>query len=183
MTRPKVIFLDRDGVINKYPGDKEYVTRWKDFRFLPGVKRALARLHKRGLKVFIVSNQAGVGKGFFTRDALDELTGKMLQEVEKYKGKITAVYYCTHRPQENCNCRKPKAGLLYHARRDFKVSLRNAYFIGDTIRDVHTARVAGCKSILVLSGKEKSSNRKSWEAEPDYVFKNLSQAADFILKE
>lgn len=180
----KVIFLDRDGVINKYPGDTKYVTSWKEFRFLPRAKKAITKLYHNGFKIFVISNQAGVNKGLFSQEALDEITKNMLREIEKSKGKIEAVYYCTHRQEENCSCRKPKAGLIDIVKKKYSISnLNTSFFIGDTIRDINTARRAGCQSILVLSGREKLSNRKNWELKPDFIFKDLYQAAEFILKQ
>ena len=178
----KAIFLDRDGVINKYPGDKKYVTSWKDFKFLPGAKKAIARLNKNKFRIFVISNQAGVGKGFFSKRALDLITRNMSNAIREFGGKIDGVYYCTHRPEENCPCRKPKAGLIDIARKKYSIEAKSSFFIGDTIRDVFTARKAHCKSILVLSGKEKWSNRKNWETQPDFVFKDLLKASGFILK-
>jgi histidinol-phosphate phosphatase family protein len=179
----KAIFLDRDGVINRYPGDTKYVTTWEEFRFLPRAKKAIAKLHKNGFKIFIISNQAGVGKGIFSQEALNSITKEILKAVEKSQGKIDAVYYCTHRQDENCSCRKPKSGLIDIARKDYHIDLENSFFIGDTIHDVKTARAVGCKSILVLSGKEKLLNRKNWELQPDFIFGNLYEAADFILNQ
>jgi len=176
----KVVFLDRDGVINKYPGDKLYVTSVKKFQFLPGVKSAITKLTKAGFKIFIASNQAGVGRGIYVKRTLEAITRKMLVEIESSGGKIDKVYYCTHRKDANCFCRKPKPGLLKKASKEFKFSLKNSYFIGDTIRDVITAQNAGCKSILVFSGKEKCSNMENWEAAPDFVFKDLKSAAEFL---
>jgi histidinol-phosphate phosphatase family protein len=179
----KVVFLDRDGVINRYPGDKKYVTSLKGFRFLPRAKKAIARLHKHGFKIFVISNQAGVGKGIFTPKSLDSITKKMLEAIEEAGGRIDAVYYCTHRKEQNCSCRKPKTGLMDIAKREHFIQVKNSFFIGDTIRDINTARQAGCKSILVLSGKEKLSNRKNWEIQPDFVFKDLYEATEFILNQ
>ncbi|MBI4708397.1 MAG: HAD family hydrolase [Candidatus Omnitrophica bacterium] len=181
--KAKIIFLDRDGVINKYPGDKKYVTSLKKFRFLPKVKKAIALFSKHGFKVFVISNQAGVGKGVYSQRTLDLITKKMLSEVELYAGKIEGVYYCTHRPKENCSCRKPRAGMLNAAARQWPLDLKNAYFIGDTISDVLTAKEAGCKSILVLSGKEKAANRKNWEVQPDLFFQDLFAAATYLVKQ
>lgn len=177
----KVIFLDRDGVINRYPGDTKYVTEWKEFRFLPRAKIALARLYKNGFKVFVISNQAGVGKGIFSQKSLDFITRKMLRAVEKSQGKIEGVYYCTHRQEDSCSCRKPKAGSIELVKKNYSFSLKDSFFIGDTIADVHTAKAAGCKSILVLSGKEKLPDRKNWPVQPDFVFKDLYTATEFIL--
>ncbi len=177
------ILLDRDGVINKYPGDTRYVTRWRDFSFLPGARRAIAKLHKAGFGIFVISNQAGVGKGFFSQKALDSITAKMLGEIKKCGGKINGVYYCTHKREDNCSCRKPRAGLVHIAQKEHSLDLKKSIFIGDTVRDILTARAAGCKSILVLSGKEKLRNRKNWQVRPDFVFRDLAEAAKFILKQ
>ncbi|MBU4251592.1 MAG: HAD-IIIA family hydrolase [Candidatus Omnitrophica bacterium] len=176
----KVVFLDRDGVINKYPGDRLYVTSLRKFRFLPRAKEAIALLSGAGFKVFVASNQAGVGKGIYSQKILDAITVKMLTDINEAGGRIDRVYYCTHRKEAGCPCRKPKPGLLKKAAREFKVNLKKAYFVGDTIRDVLTAHAVGAKSILILSGKEKLSNQRNWEAKPDFVFKDLLEAAKFL---
>jgi histidinol-phosphate phosphatase family protein len=178
----KIIFLDRDGVINKYPGDRLYVTSLKKFRFLPRAKKAIALLNSKGFNIFVASNQAGVGKGTYSQKTLDAITARMLSDIGDAGGRIIKVYYCTHRKEAHCKCRKPKPGLLKKAAQEFKFSLKGAYFIGDTMRDIFTARAAGCKSILVLTGKEKLSNRKNWQVKPDFVFKDLLTAAKFLIK-
>ncbi len=163
-------------------GDRLYVTSLRRFSFLPGAKKAIALLHRCGFMVFVASNQAGVGRGVYSQKTLDLITAKMLTEIKTSGGLIRKVYYCTHRREAGCACRKPKPGLLKKAAREFKFNLKGVYFIGDSIRDILTARAAGCKSILVLSGKEKLSNKKHWEAEPDLVFKDLLAAARFLVK-
>ena len=178
----KSIFLDRDGVINKYPGDRLYITSLRKFRFLPRAKKAIALLSKKGYRIFVASNQAGVGRGIYAQRTLDTITAKMLMDVEQVGGKIIKVYYCTHCKEAGCSCRKPKPGMLKMAAKEFKFSLKSAYFVGDTMRDVFTAQAAGCKSILVLTGKEKLANQKNWEAKPDFVFKDLLAAAKFLIK-
>lgn len=178
----KTIFLDRDGVINKYPGDRLYVTSLNKLFFLPKAKEALALLAKKGFKVFVASNQAGVGKGVYARSTLNKITDFMLEEIEKAGGRIEQVYYCTHKKDAGCLCRKPAPGLLKQAAKEFKFSLKNSYFIGDTIRDVLTAKAAGSKSVLVLTGKEKLKNQNTWEARPDYIFKDLLTAVKFLIK-
>ena len=179
----KNIFLDRDGVINKYPGDRLYVTSLRKLRFLPRAKKAITLLSRKGYRIFVASNQAGVGRGIYAQSTLDAITTKMLKDIALAGGKITKVYYCTHRKESGCSCRKPKPGLLKMAAREFKFSLKGVYFVGDTIRDVLTAQAAGCKSILVLTGKEKLSNQKNWEAKPDFVFKDLLEVAKFLIKQ
>jgi histidinol-phosphate phosphatase family protein len=184
----KVIFLDRDGVINQYPGDKEYVKSWSEFRFLPQVKPALKRLNQAGCRIFVISNQAGVSKGAYSQEALDEITANMLEELKADGITLSGIYYCTHRPQDHCACRKPKIGLIHAALQslvgpeDKRIDLKNSYFVGDTIRDIQTGRSAGLKTILVFSGKEKLENRNNWETLPDFTATGLLEAAELILQ-
>lgn len=175
------IFLDRDGVINRDPGGTRYVTSWKEFKFLPRAKKAISLLNQKNYPIFVISNQAGVNKGIYSQDALNEITRNMLKELRKSSAKVEGVFYCTHRDEDNCSCRKPKDGLVRSAIKGRKINLKRSFFIGDTIRDVKTAKAAGCKSILVFSGKEKLANRKNWEVRPDFVFKDLYEAGKFIL--
>jgi len=179
----KTIFLDRDGVINRYPGDSEYVKSWSEFYFLPKVKASLKKLSDHGFKIFIVSNQAGVSKGIFSQKSLDLITKNMLHELSEYNINIAGVYYCTHRPEDNCSCRKPKTGLIDMAIAKLKddglkIEPSHSYFIGDTIRDIETGKAAGLKTILVFSGKEKPQNQNNWQTLPDLVARDLSAAVD-----
>ncbi len=181
----KVVFLDRDGVINKYPGDYEYVRSWAEFEFLPRVKAALKRLNEQGFKIYVISNQAGVSKGIFSQESLDLITKNMLKELNNEQIKIDGVFYCTHKPEENCLCRKPKTGLVDKVLKAIGVRSEKdskRYFIGDTIRDVETGKAAGLKTILVFSGKEKFENKFNWVTSPDFTAKDLSEAVDLILK-
>ena len=181
----KAVFLDRDGVINEYPGDLQYVTKWSNFRFLPDVKQALKRLTENGFKIFVISNQAGVSKGVFSQTELDLITSNMLKELLAAGAKVQQVYYCVHRPEDNCSCRKPKTGLIDLAMQGLsnqnRLELQESYFIGDTIRDIETGRSAGLKTILVFSGKEKPENEDSWTVPPDFTARDLAAAVDIIL--
>jgi D-sedoheptulose 7-phosphate isomerase len=181
----KIVFLDRDGVINQYPGDADYVKSWEEFVFLPKVKDALKKLNDNGFKIFVISNQAGVSKGIYSREALDFITNNMLQELNKDNIHIDGVYYCIHRQEKNCPCRKPKTGLIDNALEKIKKSNFDScdmcYFIGDTIQDVQTGKVAGLKTILVFSGKEKPQNKNNWQIQPDFTAPDLSKAVDLIL--
>jgi len=182
----KIVFLDRDGVINKYPGHFKYVTTLKGFSFLPGAREAIARLTRHGYTIFVISNQAGVGKGEYSQAELDKITRAMHQGVEKAGGKISGVFYCTHRKEENCFCRKPKTGLITAALKTlpestFSAELADVFFIGDSIIDVETGKAAGLKTIMVFSGRETADDHASWSVEPDYTAQDLSAAVDIIL--
>ncbi|MDD5255241.1 MAG: HAD family hydrolase [Candidatus Omnitrophica bacterium] len=181
----RAVFLDRDGVINRYPGDRRYVTSWKSFRFLPRAKAALKHLQEEGFKLFIVSNQAGVSKGLYTRGTLMRITKNMLGELKASGVTLSGVYYCTHRHEENCSCRKPKPGLIRRAvkalaHKGLKLRRSQSYFIGDSMTDVQTGKSAGLKTVLVFSGKEKPVNRQGWNLRPDYAVADLSAAARSI---
>lgn len=180
----KVIFLDRDGVINEYPGDTKFVTSWKEFKFIPGSLNALRRLTEAGFDIFVISNQSGVSKGVYSKDSLEDITKRMFKEVKKNNGRITEAIYCME-DDDNCDFRKPKPGMIKLVLKKYntkKEDLKSLFFVGDTIRDIKTGKSVGLKTILVFSGKEKKENKENWEEKPDYVAKNLNEAVDLVLK-
>lgn len=176
----QVVFLDRDGVINEYPGDTNYVNNWSEFSFIPGSIEGIKKLNAYGFKLCIISNQAGVAKGQYTQADLDRIDEGMLKGFEKQGAQVEGIYYCTHLATDNCDCRKPKTGLLRRAVSALGVTPRMSFFIGDSFLDMKAASCFGAKSILVLTGKEKISNRSQWEFEPDYIFDNLQAAAEYL---
>jgi len=179
-----IAFLDRDGVINEYPGDAKYVSNWQEFRFIEGVEFALRRLTKAGFKVFIISNQAGIARGIYSKDNLDLITDGMLKKLQAAGVKLDGVYYCIHRNEDNCSCRKPKIGSLERALKEHdipKQMLKKSFFIGDSITDIQTGKNAGCRTILVFSGKEKAGNQDSWTVRPDFTAADLKEAVNFML--
>jgi D-glycero-D-manno-heptose 1,7-bisphosphate phosphatase len=175
-----VVFLDRDGVINEYPGDFLYVTNWREFKFIPGSIEAIKKMKEKGFKLFIISNQAGVSKGIYSKKDLEEITRKMLNVLKKNNTYVDGVYYCMHREEDGCECRKPKTGLLHRAISEFKIKPTVSFFIGDSFRDMEAAKKFGAKAVLVLSGKEKITNRLQWKFEPDYIFDNLFVASYYL---
>lgn len=181
LNRPAV-FLDRDGVVNASPAGR-YVTSWKEFRFLPGTLPALKKLKKAGLTAVIVSNQAGVGKRLMTRKALNEITRKMRHRIRTSGGTIRAVYYCTHRPEAGCACRKPKSGMLRKAKRAHGLDLARSFVVGDHEKDIQMGRLAGCRTLLVLSGTTRRTAAQQMKTRPDQTVRNLKEAVDWILKQ
>ena len=181
----KIIFIDRDGVINKDPGGwtkHNYVTRWEDFRFLPGSKDAVKKLNDAGYEIIIISNQAGVGKGHYSKDELDIVNSKMLQEIKNAGSRIKEVYYCIHQPGDNCDCRKPKIGLFKQAEKELGIKASSSYFIGDAKTDIEAGEKMGLKTILVLSGKTSLEDTRSYNVKPDYIFDDLLKAVEFVIK-
>ena len=179
----KVVFLDRDGVINEFPGNGKYVTKLKEFHFVPGSLDALRILTREGYSIYIVSNQAGVAKGIYSKQKLDHITRNMLRDVKNVGGKIKKVFYCTHFSHAGCECRKPEIGAI---RKAFELanktihSAQKAFFVGDTESDILTGHNAGCTTIFVLSGREDLRHMRGWEIKPDYVARDLLEATDII---
>lgn len=177
------VFIDRDGVINiNLTG--EYVKEWKEFKFLPGTLKSLRLLKKNKIMVIIISNQSGVAKGLMTERQLEKLSHNFLEVVRNYGGDIEAVYYCIHNSDENCECRKPKPGLLLKASKELGIDLKKTYMVGDYISDIEAGAAAGSKTILVKTGRggETISKRDEWTVEPDYIVSDLSEAVEIIIK-
>lgn len=147
-------FLDRDGVINRKPPEGQYVTRWEDMHFLPGVPNAIRLLGEAGFCVLAVSNQRCVAKGLLTANELESIHKRMCQELAAADAVITEVYYCPHEEQPPCSCRKPAPGMLLKAAREHEIDLTASWMIGDSDVDVDAGRIAGCRTARILNGDE-----------------------------
>jgi len=153
-----------------------------EFSFIGGSIEALRRLKDAGYRICLISNQGGISKGYFTQGELDKLNKKMLEEIEKSGGKIDELYYCPHHDKDNCECRKPKTGLIEQAVRKGAADLKDTFIIGDSIRDIEAGKRMGMKTIFVSSGKTPGSKTKDWTIQPDYIKKDLLEAVECILK-
>ena len=178
----RLIFLDRDGVINHFPGKGVYVVREKQFRFLPGALRAIRLLTEKGFRLVVVSNQGCVARGLITKANLKRLTKRMLKEVKASGGKIHKVYYCMHQRSDRCACKKPKTLLFEKAMKGLRLKRKEVYFIGDSEEDVAAGHAIGCRTVLVLSGRSKKKDLRYFPRKPHFVEKNLWEAAQCILK-
>lgn len=145
-----LVILDRDGVIN-YDSDA-YIKSPDEWRPLPGSLEAIAALHEHGRRVVVVSNQSGVGRGLFSEAVLGAIHAKMVAAIEAAGGAVSGVYYCPHRPQDRCACRKPAPGMLEQIARDFGCALTAVPFVGDKVSDVRAAQAVGARPILVRTG-------------------------------
>lgn len=178
----RAIFLDRDGVINYNRTD--YVKSWTEFEFLPGSLQALRYLHEAGYQVFVVTNQAAVGRKLITQATLDDIHARMRSQVLLHGGKIHDLAYCPHEPAESCYCRKPSPGMIIQLARQWRVDLSQAYLIGDACSDVSAAHRAGCPAILVRTGRG-AEQLQTTEFEidpPDLVAENLYAAVSWVLQ-
>lgn len=148
----KAFFIDRDGVVNI---DKNYVYKIDDFEFIDGVFDSFKYLQEKGYKLFIITNQSGIGRGYYKEEEFLTLTSWMIKEFEKHNIEIQEVKYCPHSPESNCNCRKPKTAMIDEILKNYDIDLENSWLIGDKDSDIKCAINAGIKnSIQVKSGHE-----------------------------
>jgi D-glycero-D-manno-heptose 1,7-bisphosphate phosphatase len=177
MNQEQFVLLDRDGVINH--DSDQYIKTPEEWLPIPGSLEAIALLNEHAYKVVVITNQSGLARGFFDLEMLKRIHAKMFQLTQKQGGKISAVYYCPHGPDAQCQCRKPKPGLLNQFSKENNISLKNIPFIGDSMRDLQAGLAAGANPILVKSGKGKQTLAEN----PDLtipIFENLYAAAQFI---
>ena len=181
----KTVFLDRDGVINRNR-DNDYVKSWGEFEFLPNALEAIRLLSDAGYQLIIVTNQSCVNKGILSSETLNDIHRKMLAEIESAGGRIGAIYYCPHRDDENCECRKPKPGMLVQAASEHEIDMDDTYLIGDLGRDIQAGNQFGAYSLLVLTGDGCNANlaeeaNAAAPTRPKRVFENLFAAAEWIV--
>jgi D-glycero-D-manno-heptose 1,7-bisphosphate phosphatase len=175
--RPAV-FLDRDGVINVFPGAGKYVLSWSEFRFMPEVRENLARLRKAGFFLTLITSQSGVGRGLMTQVALDEIHAKMQEALGTER--FDAICFCPHRPDEGCPCRKPSPWMIQQAAQEHGLDLARSFVIGDTSRDIVMGRAAGCRTVLCRSNLPRLEDVSS-EKRADRMFATLAEAVEWIL--
>ena len=175
------VFLDRDGTLNV---DTGYVKSPDDFTVLPGVGAALARLKQAGARLVVVTNQSGLGRGYFSSRDLEAIHSKLRLVLAEDGVTLDGLYFCPHHPDDHCNCRKPARGMIDRAHAELKVDLSRAYVIGDSIRDIELAKQVGARSLLVMTGPssaEALADLTVRDLPPDYVAEGLSQAVDWIV--
>ena len=143
----KAVFLDRDGVINV---DKSYVYKQEDFEFCEGVFEALHHFKHLGYLLIIVTNQSGIGRGYYREEDFQSLSAWMKQELSHENITIDAIYHCPHAPEVGCECRKPKSGMFQEAIRDFDIDVRASWMIGDKQSDIEAALGAGIEQTIML---------------------------------
>ena len=175
----KLIILDRDGVINK--DSDEYIKSVDEFIPLPGSLEAIARLKKAGYTIAVATNQSGIARGYFDEATLAAMHDKLAHLLDEQGGEIDYIAYCPHGPDDNCDCRKPLPGLLKEISTHFNTELTNVPIIGDSLRDLQSARSVGAYPILVKTGKGERTLENADHISDVPVYADLAAAVDALL--
>lgn len=178
------LFLDRDGVIIE--NRAHYVRSWADVTFLPQAVEALARIQPIPHKIILVTNQSAVGRGIITLETAQAINDRLVEVIRKGNGRIDAVYMCPHAPNDQCPCRKPKAGLLLQAANEHAIDLRRSIMIGDALTDLSAGNAAGISNtILVRTGRGRSQAilPQANHYMPFQIFDTLAEALTHLFTE
>jgi D-glycero-D-manno-heptose 1,7-bisphosphate phosphatase len=176
------VFLDRDGVINQDSPD--YIKHRREFHLLPGSVEAIARMSRVGIRVIVVTNQSGINRGIVPPRELQAIHLELRSAVSMQGGRISDIFFCPHRPDENCDCRKPKPGMIQAAAERHGLDLSRSVMVGDSAKDILAGKAAGCgATVLVKTGNGESAVQSLAQrgALPDHVANDLAAAANWIL--
>jgi len=185
----KVVFLDRDGVITKEP--PYYAHKINQLELIPKSAEAIRLLNESGFKVIVISNQSGVARGYYQEKDIQKYNNEMKKQLKEKGAHIDAIYYCPHHPEAaikkyriDCECRKPKPGMLRQAEKDLNLNLKLSFLVGDKMSDIEAGYRAGCKTILVLTGQGNDESKKisktKMNIKPNYISKDLHTAIQII---
>ena len=174
-----LVILDRDGVINH--DSKEYIKSPDEWIPFPGSLEAIAQLNKAGHKVVVATNQSGVGRGYYSLQMMHKIHEQMQRAVVSVGGHVDGVYYCPHTPDDHCECRKPKPGMLLEIAEQYPDEFNNALFVGDSLRDLQAAQAVDIKPVLVKTGNGVNTLKKGEGLEGVMIFDDLSGVTQWIL--
>lgn len=174
------VFLDRDGTLSEEVG---YMRELSMFRLFPWTSRAIRKLNESGLAVVVVTNQSGIGRGFFDETLVGQVHDQLRKEIHREGAHIDAIYFCPHHPDDDCDCRKPRAGLLERAGEELQLDFRRSFMVGDTYTDIRAGAAVGAQTILVLTGYGSQEHATHGRAtiQPDHVALTLEDAIDIIV--
>ncbi|VCU69338.1 D-glycero-beta-D-manno-heptose-1,7-bisphosphate 7-phosphatase [Pigmentiphaga humi] len=178
LARPKLVILDRDGVINQDSPD--FVKSPDEWIPLPGALEAIARMHQAGYRVVIATNQSGLGRGLFDAATLNAIHAKLKTKLAKANGVVDAIFICPHAPHEGCACRKPLPGMYRSIAQRFEVDLQGVPSVGDSLRDLQAAAAAGCLPWLVLTGNGPKTLAKGGLPDGTVVWQDLAAVAEAL---
>ncbi len=179
MVKQRYIFFDRDGTLNR---EVEYLSDPEQVELYPEVVPALQRLTAVGYGIIVVTNQSGIGRGFFTVEAMQRVNARVEEILAEYGVQIARFYYCPHLASDGCNCRKPRSGMLEAAAQDFGIDLADGVItVGDKLMDVELGQRVGGKGILLRTGHGMEFELEQEATVPDFVAPTMSEAVDWIL--
>ena len=186
----RAVFMDRDGTISEEVG---YINHPSRFRLFPYTAPAVRLVNEAGWLAIVVTNQAGVARGYFSEEMVQTIHTRMKNELENEGARLDAIYYCAHHPSVgeppyrlDCDCRKPRPGLIRHAAEDFDIDLDKSWMVGDRYSDIEMAQNAGVNSAFLLSGYgrgEWEHQRHNWKLQPQLVTEDLLEAVTAIINE
>ena len=186
----RAVFIDRDGTISEEIGYVNHPSRYRVFAY---AAEAVKLLNEAGWLAILITNQAGVARGYFTEDVIGAVHDLLTQELARGGARLDAIYYCPHHPSVgelpyrfDCDCRKPKPGLIRRAAHEFDIDLAGSWMVGDRYSDTELARNAGARAALVLSGYGRGEweyQRAAWRHQPDLIAENLLEAVSKIREE
>jgi D-glycero-D-manno-heptose 1,7-bisphosphate phosphatase len=176
----KLAILDRDGVINQDSAD--FIKSPEEWRPIPGSLEAIAKLNHAGFQVVLATNQSGIGRGLFEVSTLNAIHDRMHRSLGQIGGRIDAIFFCPHAQDANCECRKPKAGLLQEIARRFNAELKGVPVIGDSLRDLQAADTVGALPILVLTGKGARTREEGGLPPGTQIYADLAAAVRAIAR-
>ena len=176
----KLVILDRDGVINQDSDD--FIKSPSEWIAIPGSLEAIARLNQADYHVVVCTNQSGIARGKFNIMTLNAIHQKMHSAAQSVGADIDAVFFCPHAADDNCDCRKPKPGMLHAIARRFETNLKGVPVVGDSLRDLQAGFVLGCKPYLVLTGKGEMTRTKGGLPPGTAIYPNLAAVVDELLK-
>ena len=176
----KLVILDRDGVINH--DSDHFIKNPDEWKPIPGSLEAIARFNQAGYRVVIATNQSGIGRGLFDMAMLNTIHDKLYRSLAQVGGRIDALFYCPHAADLNCQCRKPRPGMLEEIGRRFNSPLQGVPAIGDALRDLEAAAAVGAQPMLVLTGKGQRTHETGGLPEGTLVFQDLAAAAKQVLQ-
>ena len=175
MNDTPTVFLDRDGTINRDIGT--YITKPEQFKFLPGASELIRIFTEKEFRIIIVTNQSQISKGLMSESTLNIIHSNMFETIIKEGGIIDKIYYCPHQDSDNCECRKPKPGMLLKAKKLFRIDFRKSILIGNSWKDMNAASAVGCTTCFLI---DHLTDLHQCSIEPDFCIADISQAKDLI---
>ena len=180
--RRKIVFLDRDGVINRDSPD--YIKSWAEFEYLPRSLAAFRLLNDHGFETIVITNQSGIGRKFLTLETLTDMHRRMKDQIRENGGDLLDIYFCPHMPDKGCDCRKPKSGMIREACRVHQIEPDQTVMVGDSTKDIECAHNAGCGTAVLVktgNGTKAESELRQNNTRMDYVAEDLYDAVEWIV--